>query len=284
MYSATSGIVARAAGPTYPGDHLNKQLLDSVPVIGVFVLFAVITFLCFEIGYRIGRWWQDRMPGEQEGPTDMLVGSLLALMAFVLAITMGMAADRFDARRGLVLAEANTIGKAYLQAEYLPLAQADELKELLREYLPMRIVGQGVAPAAVLAQAQASEPLREQMWAIVAAAAESGYNPDLISSLGETVSELVSLNETRVVTGVYARVPETVMLLLLLGSALALGMVGYNGGLTKHRSLLSAVVMILALGAVTTLVVDLDRPNEGFLTVSQQALLDVQAWIGAPSP
>jgi MFS family permease len=35
----------------------------------------------------------------------MIVGSILALMAFLLAIAMGMAADRFDTRRGLVLQE-----------------------------------------------------------------------------------------------------------------------------------------------------------------------------------
>ena len=88
---------------------MTTHFLDQFSVPAVFGLFAIVTFACFEIGFRIGRWWQDRMPGEQEGPTDMLVGSLLALMAFVLAITMGMAADRFDARRGLVLAEANAI-------------------------------------------------------------------------------------------------------------------------------------------------------------------------------
>ena len=40
-------------------------------------------------------------PGEQEGPTGMLVGAILALLAFLLAVTMGMAADRFDARPSL---------------------------------------------------------------------------------------------------------------------------------------------------------------------------------------
>jgi len=263
---------------------MTRQLLDPIPILGVFVLFAIVCLLCFEIGFRIGRWWQDRMPGEQEGPTDMLVGSLLALMAFVLAITMGMAADRFDARRGLVLAEANAIGKAYLQADYLPQAEADELKELLREYVPLRIVETGTPQAEVLAKAAASEPIRQEMWAIVATTARSGYLSDLMSSLGESVSELESMNESRVVTGIYARVPESIVLLLLVGSALALGMVGYNGGLTKHRSLLSALVLIVALGVVTTLVVDLDRPQDGFLTVSQQALKDVQLRIGPPTP
>ena len=76
-------------------------ILDPVPIPAVFVGSRSSRSLCYEVGFRIGRWWQDRMPGEQEGPTEMLVGSLLALMAFLLAVTMGMAADRFDARRGL---------------------------------------------------------------------------------------------------------------------------------------------------------------------------------------
>lgn len=72
--------------------------------------FALLALLLYEVGFRVGRWWQDRTPEEREGPTGMLVGSLIALMAFLLAITMGMATDRFDTRRALVLAEANAIG------------------------------------------------------------------------------------------------------------------------------------------------------------------------------
>ena len=61
-------------------------------------------------------------------------------------------------------------------------------------------------------------------------------------------------------------------------------MVGYSAGLTERRSLLSAVVLIIALGAVLTIVVDLDRPREGFIQVSQQPLIDLQRQIGSPSP
>ena len=41
--------------------------------------------------------------------------------------------------------------------------------------------------------------------------------------------------------------------------------------------------MVVALGVVLTIVIDLDRPTEGFIQVSQQALLDVQKWIGLPT-
>jgi hypothetical protein len=254
---------------------MANQLLDPIPTVLVFVLFGIVTLACYEVGFRVGRWWQDRLPGEQEGPTEMLVGSILALMAFLLAVTMGMASDRFDARRGLVLAEANAIGTAYLQADYLPEADAGAMKELLREYLDLRIVDD---PSVVQASIQRSVAL-----AINAAVARSGHSPDLMSAFGDSLSEVVALNETRIVSGLYARVPETVVLILLVGSALSLGMVGYNAGLKRRRSVLSAVVMVVALGVVLTLVIDLDRPQEGLINVSQQALLDVQGWVGLPS-
>ena len=261
---------------------MTAQFLDPIPVGAIFILFAIVTLICFEIGFRVGRWWQDRIPGEQEGPTDMLVGSLLALMAFVLAITMGMAADRFDTRRGNVVAEANAIGTAYLQASYLPDPQAEEMRELLRDYLPVRIAPDDTAQ--LPGNLQQSLELHSEMWAITEDVARSGHSPDLVAAFGDSISEVIRLHESRVVAGVYARVPDTILVLLLAGSALSLGMVGYAAGLSKRRSILSAVVVIIALGAVTTLVVDLDRPQDGLLTVSQQALLDVQEWIGKPSP
>jgi hypothetical protein len=260
---------------------MNQGLFDPIPVIGIFLLLVLISFLFYEIGFRLGVWWQAREPGEQEGPTDMLVGSLLGLMAFVLAITLGMASDRFDARRGLVVEEANAILVAYQQADYLPPADADELKGLLRQYLPLRVVDD---VKEVPAHLVTSGKLAQQMWAIEASVVQTGYAPDLMSSLGDTLSEIGTVSERRIVAGIYSRVPQTILFLLLAGTTLSLAMVGYSAGIKGRRSVLTAAVLILVLGIVTTLVVDLDRPQEGFLTVSQQALLDVGRQIGATVP
>ena len=150
-------------------------------------------------------------------------------MAFLLAVTMGIAADRFDTRRGLVLAEANAIHKTYLQADYLPQPATDQMRALLREYLPLRIASSDRAE--VVAQIKRSQELHAEMWAIAAEVARSGHSPDLVSSFGESLTEVVNLNETRIVSGLYARVPDTILILLLAGSILALGMVGYSAGL-----------------------------------------------------
>lgn len=259
------------------------QFLDAYSIGFIVGAFAIVTLAFYEGGFRLGRWWQARMPGEQEGPTGVLVGAVLGLMAFMLAVTMGMAAERFDTRRGLVVAAANAIGKAYDQAGYLPETEGGEIRELLRQYLPLRIVTTADR-AEVRANFQESQELYRAMWAITEDVARSGYLSDLVSSFGDSLTELRSIHLARAVARDYGRVPETVLWLLLVGSALSLGMVGYSAGLTGRRSVLSAVVAVVVLGAVLVLVIDLDRPQEGFLQVSQQALLDVQQWIGEPSP
>ena len=84
----------------------------------------------------------------------------------------------------------------------------------------------------------------------------------------------------RAVAITYARVPDTVLLLLFLGEILTMGVVGYSAGLQGSRGLLTAIVLVIVLGAVLTLLVDLDRPREGFLQVNQQPLVDLLEQVG----
>jgi hypothetical protein len=256
-----------------------QQLLDSLPIGGFFVAYGIVALMVFEGGYRQGRWWQERTADEKEGPTAMIVGSLLALMAFLLAIAMGMASDRFDTRRGLVQAEANSVGTTYLRAGYLPEPASSEIRDLLRAYVPLRIVTNELDD--VRGKIARSAEIHAELWSIAEELARSTPQSDVLALFIESLNETIDLHATRVTAGLYARVPVTVIILLLVGSMLTLGMVGYNAGLTRRRSPVTAVVLIAVLGAVITLVVDLDRGRDGFLRVSQQPLIDLQEEIGA---
>ena len=262
--------------------HHSVQLLDPFPIVAVFVIIAAITLAAFEGGYRLGLWWQKRTPDEKEGPAAMLVGSLLALMAFLLAITMGMASDRFDTRRALVLEEANAIGTTYLRAGYLPQPASDRMRELLRGYAPLRVTT--ADEVQLQANLVRSTQLQADMWAIAEQLARTSPDSQVLAIFIESLNDMIDLQETRVTAIVYARVPDTVVLLLIVGAALTMGMVGFSAGLSGRRSLIIASVLVIVLSAVITLVIDLDRPREGFLQVSQQPLLDVQQQIGRPSP
>ncbi|TDR52777.1 hypothetical protein DFP85_111101 [Halomonas ventosae] len=259
-----------------------QHLVDSLSVVGFFLAFTVVALITLEVGYRLGHWWQTRSSNEQQGPTSMIVGSLLALMAFLLAITMGMSSDRFDTRRSLVLVEANSVGTTYLRAGYLSEPASSTIRDLLRAYVPLRIVTNDLADLKV--RMDRSVEIQAELWSITEELARATPDSDVLALFIASLNEMIDVHETRVVAGLYARVPETILILLLLGSLLTLAMVGYNAGLSLRRSPLAAVVLVIVLGAVITLVVDLDRPRDGFLEVSQQPLIDLQQQIGQLSP
>lgn len=257
------------------------QLLDPIPVYAVFLLFALIGLAAYEGGYRLGRWWQGHTPDEKEGPSGVLVGSLLAIMGFLLAVTMGMALERYDTRRQLVLDEANAIGTVYQRAGYLPQPASDQTRALLREYAPLRVdTADGTA---LLANYARSGEIDAALWSIAEPLARELPGSQMLALYISALGDLIDLEETRLTSLQYDRVPETIIWLMFLGSAITLGMFGFHAGLHRRRSLIGALALIVVLGAVVTLVVDLDRPRRGFVQVPQQPLLDVIEQIGPPA-
>jgi hypothetical protein len=252
---------------------MSQEPLDHIPLAVVVLACIGLTLVLYELGYRFGRWRERRATGEITGPTGMIVGSILALMAFLLAIATGMAADRFDARRGLVLQEANSIGTTYLRAGYLPDPYGPRLQRLLREYVPLRIVKSQDGLEAKIAR---SVELQNDMWAITERLAREHGDLPVVAIFVDSLNETIDLHESRITAGLYSRVPPTVIWFLVAGVIFSVGMVGYNAGLAERRSMISAVVLAVALSAVLGLVVDLDRPSGGLIRTNQQPLVDLR--------
>jgi hypothetical protein len=252
---------------------------ESVPIWVIAVVLILFCLGAYEVGFRLGRWWQHRTPGEQEGPTGVLVGSLLALLAFMLAIATGMASDRFETRRGFVIEQANDIRVAYLEAAYLPAPVNDQMQQLIREYAPLQI---GTSDQAVLTQnITRAADLEAQMWSITQEVARTGSN-DVIAEFVGSMSEVTQVRQSRLNAALNVRVPGTILWLLIGGAILSIGMVGFGAGVTEQRSVITAVVLIIALGATILLVLDLDSPRDGFITVSQQPLVNLVRDLGPP--
>lgn len=258
-----------------------EELLADIPIAGIFVLFALFGLLFYELGYILGRWYQNRTPEEKEGPTGMIVGAILALMAFLLAITMGMATDRYDARRANVMAEANAIGTAYLRADYLPEPARSQSRDLLAEYAALRVAPEDVDE--VRARVAASNQKLNELWSIASALAVSDPGSPLLALYVDALNSTIDVASVRAYDGISVRVPNTVLLLLFVGSVMTLGMVGLSAGLTGHRSLMTAAAMIIVLGAVITLIIDIDRPREGTVTVSQAPIEQVAEQLNPPA-
>ena len=127
-----------------------------------------------------------------------------------------------------------------------------------------------------------SQQILDEMWAIAEDVARAQPS-DVTALFIESLNEVIDLHTSRFVAGVYARVPPTILLLLVAGVILSLGLVGYNAGLSEKRSPIIAIVLVIALGATLWLVIDLDRPREGLIKTSQQPLIDLEQKLGSSS-
>lgn len=249
-------------------------LLDSFPLWTILPLTIAIGLASFEFGYRVAHYRQQRHEEEKESPVGGMVAGTLGLLAFMLAFTFGLAGSRFEDRRQVVLSEANAIGTTYLRAAMLPEPMRTEVKNLLREYVDLRL--EAVQQPAQLAQVLSkSEELHERLWAQAVAVTEKDRSP-VAALFVSSLNDVIDLHATRIMAGLQSRVPAVIWIVLYVLAILAIEMIGYHTGLANSRRSIAAVALIIGFSLVLFLIVDLDRPGQGMFRVSQQSMIDLR--------
>jgi len=260
----------------------GSQPLDILPLWALYLVIVLAGLLAVEIGFWLGRWWQQRSPQEKEGTTGAMVGATLGLLAFLLVFLTGIAVNRFDNRRQLVITEANAIGTTFLRAGYLEEPYRTDIRQFLREYVATRLAP--VKDSSKLAAAIVrSEEIQTELWSRAETLAIAYPSTEVVALFIESLNEVIDLHTERVVA-VFNRIPFNFWLVIFFMAFLALMMVGFQNGQAGSRNLIAIIALVLVFAAVIQLNIDLDRPQEGFLQVSQQAMINVQQMMNAAQP
>jgi hypothetical protein len=262
---------------------MDTGFLEGIP-LGAVAAGCVVAFLiAAEAGYRLGSVAAGR---EGKGTVTELgttTGGLLGLLGLLLAFTFGMAGARYEDRKTLVIEEANAIGTAWLRTDLVPEPMRTQARDALRAYTDARL--QGVAGGdrvQVEAAIVRSEQLQGPLWnAAVAAAAAAPTPPSAL--LVSAVNEVIDMHGRRVARSIRNPIPQVILWTLLAVAILVLALLGFGRGVAGDRSPMSTTVLAVVLSVVFGLILDLDRPRSGYLTVSQQAMRDVRTMMG-PAP
>jgi len=243
--------------------------LNEYQLLPIFAVSLVAILAASEIGRRVGVRIGRR--GGENVPT--LESAILGLLALMIGFTFAMALSRFEARRDAVLNEANAIGTSLLPAPH-----GAETVKLLREYVQVRLeITQRLPSQAGLNAAIArSNTLQEALWqqAMAAAAKDSGMIPTGLFI--QTLNEMID-NQAKRLAALRNRIPNIVLLALYAVATTASAFAGYASGLGARPSQLPVYIMGFLVAAVILLIEDLDRPSTGFITVSQQPMIDTAA-------
>ncbi len=255
----------------------NSGLMDALPLWGLFGATVVVVLLSIEGGYRLGRYRHRHSEGEKETPVGAIVAATLGLLGLILAFTFGLAASRFNSRREIVVEEANAIGTTYLRAGLLPDGRGVKIRKLLGEYVDARL--EVVQTGNIEQVLRRSDELHRQLWREAEAVGQEQPDSIVVGLFIQSLNETIDVHSKRVLVALQNRLPGALWTTLYLITLLTMAGVGYHEGLTNSRRSLAIVILVLTFSAIMTLVADLDRPQKGLLTVSQRAMIDVQAMI-----
>ncbi|MCB1786898.1 MAG: hypothetical protein H6955_19010 [Chromatiaceae bacterium] len=256
---------------------MSNGLLMSAPIS---VFFAVVTLMMlafFELGFRVNRFARSDTDEAASSSLGPMVGGLLGMLGFVLAFTFSMAASQHQARKQGVIDDANTIGTAFLRADLLHEASSATVRNLLREYVKIRVeVVEGGDMATALAR---TAELQRQLWHEVVAVARA--TPDTNSALMvQAMNDVIDMHEKRLDAALRNRIPNSVWIALSAITLLTMATLGIQAGLSGKRRMAAVVPLTVAFAVLVTLVIDLNRPQQGLIKVSQASMIGLQQSMG----
>jgi hypothetical protein len=209
-----------------------------------------------------------------------VVGATLGFLAFLLAFTFNMAANRFDNRKNLMVEELNAIHTAYRRAGLLEKQSAADYRKLLKEYMDLRVMLRSNI-GKVDEMVQRSENILDEIW-LDLESKTSGKNLAMSSNLfSQSINELMSILEKRIVVGLHFRIPGAIWMGLYVLAVLAMIVVGFQFGQSKNRQWLVSVLLAAAFSFIIVLIADLDRSTEGTIVLDQNPVIEFQKKIEA---
>lgn len=255
-------------------------MLTKLYAVNPWVAYGITTLAVLagaELGRLIGVTRRQNHGASISAEITTLQASMLALLALMIGFTFSMTLTLFEARKQAVLNEANAIHTTALRARMLPEPYGSVVRKLLRDYVQLRVdllrkpQDEDLMEEATIR----SDDLQAQLWqqAVEVNTADPHAN---IALFVQSLNQTIDLQETRVLAA-RNRVPGVLFLLLYGIAMVAVGFSGFAVGLEGKHGRIPAKILGALIASVIGLIADIDRPRSGFITVSQQPILDLQA-------
>lgn len=260
-------------------------LLDRGPFVFGVVMLAVL-IVAEDIGHRLGRWRATRFPFQEREASNIgaITAGMLTLLAFALGISVSIALERFNARRDLVVTEANAIATAWLDARAIGGPDATEVANLFEAYAKVRLdfTELGKNTAAERALLLRTAVLQSEIWAAVTALVQQTPNSvtaTLMQAAGAAFNAATAQREAY-----ESGMPYPLDWALIAGSLLSIGGLGFQVATGGRRQLALTLLLAVMWAGAVLLVTDLGAARLGVVRTNPAPLVWTIQGFSAPAP
>lgn len=248
----------------------------------IFLGFLMVVFLASVglqlLGHHVGSRWRTHGMETVGESTTAIQASLFALLGLLIAFTISGGETRLDARRKLIVAEANAIGTAYLRLDMMPPAAQPQLRELFRRYTESRIAYfSHVSHLDELRGIRArSAELQDQIWA---AAVEAAHDvPDTRPALLglPAINAMIDVTTERD-AALQTHVPAAMFVLLIVLAFACAFLAGAEMSKQRRPSAFHVLAFSATLALTCYVIVNVEFPRWGLVRMGVFDQLLVQA-------
>ena len=244
-------------------------ILEYLPVWAIVLLLLSLFWTASFIGNRM----RERMRVASEA--TYASSAAVSLLVLLISFTFSLALNRYDNRRDLGVEEAAAIYSTWERVQLLPPDKSTEMAGILRAYADERLLyfKFGIDKDDQMRADQSADDLMAKMWVLL--------RDEVATSQQPLVTRMLMDNLTRIDDAAWrreamarARIPFFVIDLLVIFSLLTAASMGLSGPQGRRVHPAHTIFFLLNASAIM-LVIDLDRPREGMIQISQRPMLEL---------
>jgi hypothetical protein len=263
---------------------LKLTALQATPALVIGVIIFIVIIIGYLLGHRTRQYRNKQEPLKESTELGAINGTLLGLLGLLLAFTFGMASNRFDARREVIVNEANNIGTVILRADLYPDTIRQQLRYQLARYVQTRIdfYDAGMNAAKVLKASAATDSISAIIWATATRyASQEPSNAKTTQLMIPALGSMIDITTTRRAAG-EANIPDSIMYFLFILCASSAFLLGYDNKQKIDWIVLGGLAIMLSATVFT--ITDLDRPRTGLISLqkSHQKILELKQMLHMP--
>jgi hypothetical protein len=244
----------------------NFSLLQSAPSILIAIILFNLLIAFYMLGYKLRRVMLKRSESHTVEDLGAINGTLLGLLALLLAFTFSMSNSRYDTRKDLVIVEANAIGTAILRADVYPDSVRALLRTNFKNYVEERIAfyQAGMDMDKMVTHFKAANEISSTLWHITTNYSKIDRNTTIASQLIPALNEMIDVTTTRRAAG-EATIPDLIMYFLFILCLTSAFLLGYD---FKNRfDWIVVLGFALMLSSTVFTIIDMDRPRSGLINM-----------------
>ena len=229
-------------------------------LVGMIIIPFLLVLAPMLIGQRYGIIQSEIVPDLQRVPVGSVTGASFALLAFLLAFTFQIAANRFEARKKLFLDEVTNIRTTYLRAELLPEPFLTEIRKLIVEYVNLRI--ELLSDLSQIGHAMSrSSQILESLWNKTTQLTKTDLSPAIFSLFASSLNNVIDNYNHRITWTMEYRIPPMIFWALFFVTFFCMLVIGYQFGVSGKGDFWVFILLALIFATVIFLILVLDNPR-----------------------